>query len=406
MSEEAPSQEGVVVAEEQIISSSNNNSMQQEQEQQQQQQQQQELFLRQVAALRHSLEGQSVVTLGGNGWTAEAREPDRKQRLHNQLTLARQLRARLEQAAEEAALIANQADRLELLEDRTDDINTLVSLTQAVKQGYTLDRYEEYSSRNLRQVPSEVSAELKDRDIIVKHLIAMKDERENPLGAASSLAAAAVAHRTRTVSSLSSRGGVAAARPTKRARGSRKLLPPSSSSRAAASITDNNRQSDSESSSIRKPAAKRQAIAITAAAQQQEEYYEYHSSEDEEYTPEAAPRSPSGRRRRSSSAKRIKRRSVASRRCHDCKSSTTYFRRCHYWFLTGAKCSKTFCSKCLIFKYGCPSEENWDMNDPDWHCPSCLGTCLCSDCVKERKRALRKESNYHTRGARSSYMGL
>jgi hypothetical protein len=293
-------------------------------------------FLRQVAALRNSLEGQTVVNLGST-WTAEAREPDRKRRLHLQLTLARQLRARLEQAADQAESAATQMERMDLLEQRTEDVNTLVSLTQAVKRGYTLDRYDEYS-RFLRKEPVK-SDENKDRDVIVKQLIAMKEERLNPEDLPSA----------RNPSPAVSSSGVAS---KKRAR-----KPKASSPKASAAAKGREYTSDSESSA-KKPAAGR------ASAYAEQDYYEYHSSDDEEYTPDLSAASSS--KRRANAAKRMKRRSVASRRCHDCKSSTTYFRRCHYWFLTGAKCGKTFCSKCLVYKYGLPSDDNWDMNDPDW----------------------------------------
>lgn len=309
-------------------------------------------FLRQVSTLRNFLEGQTVLNVG-NTWTAEAREPDRKRRLHLQLTLARQLRAKLEQAAEIAEDPATtQAARLEMLERGNEDINTLVSLTQAVKLGHTLDRYDEYS-RNLRKQPVKDDVN-RDREVIVNQLIAMKEERENPLGVRPAAHPRALEAR----SSRNAATGSASRKSTKRAR-SRKPLP---ASRAASGGGRQESPSSSESSAVaRKPSATRQAAAPTYLEQ---EYYEYHSSDDEEYTPDLMSTSSSARRR--SAAKRIKRRSVASRRCHDCKSSTTYFRRCHYWFLTGAKCGKTFCSKCLVFKYGCPSEENWDMNDPDW----------------------------------------
>jgi hypothetical protein len=296
-------------------------------------------FLRQVAALRNSLEGQTVVNLGST-WTAEAREPDRKRRLHLQLTLARQLRARLEDAADQAAVAATQMERMDILEQRTEDVNTLVSLTQAVKRGYTLDHYDEYS-RYLRKEPVK-SDENKDRDVIVKQLVAMKEERLNP----EDLTASAASSPLPAVSS----SGL----PSKK----RGRKPKASAPKASAAAKARGYPSDSESSS-KKPAGR-----ASKPADMDQELYEYHSSDDEEYTPDLSMTSSS--KHRSNSAKRKKRRSVASRRCHDCKSSTTYFRRCHYWFLTGTKCAKTFCSKCLVFKYGLPSEGNWNMNDPDW----------------------------------------
>ena len=98
-----------------------------------------------------------------------------------------------------------------------------------------------------------------------------------------------------------------------------------------------------------------------------------------------------------------KRRNVGSRRCHDCKSGTTQFRRCQYWLLTGSKCAKIYCSKCLELRYG-ETDHDWLLNsDPhDWYCPSCQGTCLCPDCVKERKRALKRSTDSARRSIRTT----
>ena len=89
------------------------------------------------------------------------------------------------------------------------------------------------------------------------------------------------------------------------------------------------------------------------------------------------------------------------RKCHDCKESTTQYRQCNYWKLSGNKCGKSFCINCLSSKYtlgedalspfnpdGIPIEEivMCSSLDVEWHCPSCLGTCECIACVRQRKK--------------------
>jgi len=58
---------------------------------------------------------------------------------------------------------------------------------------------------------------------------------------------------------------------------------------------------------------------------------------------------------------------VATRQCHDCKSSTKIFRRCHYWMANGSKCGKIFCRKCIENKYEGP-QDDWDstVDRTDW----------------------------------------
>ena len=304
-------------------------------------------FLLQVSTLRQELEGQTVVAYGGS-WTAEAREPNRKQQLHDQLRLSRQLRAKLEQAVEIAEAARTQDERIEIMKQHTNQVNMLVSLTQAAQGGYTLDDYNEYT-RYLKKKETDAEEVIKgDRETIVNQLIAMAEERKGPIAQPSVLEAvttnpaAAVARRPPPV--------------------------PAAASKPTTSTSTKSSSGDDESF------RKRRASDSAQSA---------HSS-DEEYTPGVVGSNsdgggatttgqqqshPAAPRRRGTSAKRRKqRRTVAPRRCHDCKSSSTYFKKCHYWFLTGKLCSKTFCSRCLIFKYGCTDEEGegWEPNDPDW----------------------------------------
>lgn len=104
------------------------------------------------------------------------------------------------------------------------------------------------------------------------------------------------------------------------------------------------------------------------------------------------------------------------KKCHDCKESTTRYRKCSYWQVTGNKCGKTFCIECLSSKYslgddvlgkdkpnGIPIDEiiRRATYDVEWHCPSCLKTCLCSVCHKQRERDEQRERSRDLGGRRS-----
>ena len=104
------------------------------------------------------------------------------------------------------------------------------------------------------------------------------------------------------------------------------------------------------------------------------------------------------------------------KKCHDCKEPTTRYRKCSYWQVTGNKCGKTFCIECLSSKYslgddvlgkdkpnGIPIDEiiRRATYDVEWHCPSCLKTCLCNVCHKQRERDEQRERSRDLGGRRS-----
>lgn len=281
-------------------------------------------FLEQVAKLREALDGK-VVTTEGSALTAEVREPDRKQRLHYQLRQARQLRAKMEQAADSAEKMDTREERLEVLTLYTPDINTLVSLTLAARGGYTLDDYEDYNRRYKAGESKAEDEKTKAHSTIVNQLVAMAEERDGP------------------------RQWIPA--------GAETVAPPPPRARKTAAAGVKRPPPTDVPPAARRP---------SPSAEFDEDPFFVPSSGDE-YTPNETV-SGASNSLRNKKARSSKRRSVITKRCHDCKSSTSYFRRCHYWFLTGAKCGKTYCSKCLVAKYGCQDVADWDQvtNDPDW----------------------------------------
>ena len=95
----------------------------------------------------------------------------------------------------------------------------------------------------------------------------------------------------------------------------------------------------------------------------------------------------------------------AAKKCHDCKKSTTNYRSCHYWTLTG-KCKKKYCVDCLSSKY--PLTMGDAVSDLEWHCPSCLGTCVCKACVVQRQKEeerVSRRNEAERKSSRRSAMG-
>ena len=76
---------------------------------------------------------------------------------------------------------------------------------------------------------------------------------------------------------------------------------------------------------------------------------------------------------------------ILPRKCHYCKNLCSEYLRCHFFFVNGNKCGKIFCKECMISKFQV-IDYNTCVGDSEWHCPSCLGQCDCTICVKNRAR--------------------
>jgi len=282
-----------------------------------------------LMALRRVLEGRSLVVSGG-AWTAEAWEPERNSKLHAQLRLARQLRVTMENAADLAEQNLNSCPPRKLLVELIPSINELVSLTEAVRGHYTLDDYHEYT-RLLKEEEDTQNKELaRGTETIVRQLLETTRNKEFPPNQSNHIPAATAAAPSNILPSGHFAIDFDLNEPTRKASPSSSHIPV-----------------------VMKSSLKRKSHEVSSRS-----------------TP--------------------KRRSVLPRRCHDCKSSSTRFRRCQFWLLTGSKCGKTFCSSCLEVRYGeaTMQDSEFDESSHDWNCPSCQGSCLCSDCVKSRKKAL------------------
>ncbi|MED6160643.1 hypothetical protein PIB30_053291 [Stylosanthes scabra] len=68
--------------------------------------------------------------------------------------------------------------------------------------------------------------------------------------------------------------------------------------------------------------------------------------------------------------------------CHQCRQKTRDFAALCMNVKKGKPCVIKFCHKCLLNRYGEKAEEV--MQQEEWICPKCKGTCNCSFCRKKR----------------------
>jgi hypothetical protein len=89
------------------------------------------------------------------------------------------------------------------------------------------------------------------------------------------------------------------------------------------------------------------------------------------------------------------------KKCHDCKNSSTNYRNCHYWTVTG-KCKKKYCIDCLSSKYPLTMVDT--INELEWHCPSCLVQRQKEEeWERNRNESERKSSRRSAAGGANSY---
>jgi hypothetical protein len=112
----------------------------------------------------------------GGTWTAEAREPDRRKQLHNQLCLARKLRATLEHAADTAEQSSQDKARSLLLQ-HTPDISTLTCLTEAVKTRSILPCYDYYIQQVQRRDKEKHKEVVRAQAVLDEHFDGMTPAR-------------------------------------------------------------------------------------------------------------------------------------------------------------------------------------------------------------------------------------
>jgi hypothetical protein len=302
----------------------------------------------QLNLLNSRLQGNCLL-VHGSAWTAEAREPNRRHKLLEQLSLARKLRAKLEHAADRAER-SLQGQARNLLLQHTDDISTLACLTEAVKGNYVLDSYDYYIRKARQEIETQRERVEQARAILDEQSESMAREQNETVEANDATRPVTVAATITT--------------PTK---------PPPKTKKPMAKKASINRAKAPPPS---RPSTRIPRHALFTALQSSRV-----AAPDPDSTVEL---SPEKLPKRVGTTKRG-RRLADSRQCHYCKSSTTYYRQCTYWETDGTQCGKAFCRKCIEGKYEM-TEDDWDSTtQEDWHCPSCIGICLCLNCAAKRR---------------------
>jgi len=287
----------------------------------------------------------SIVAVGG-GYTAEAWDIDRKMLMHQQLQLARKLRATMEQACEDSAKVPRKKAR-EIFHHHIGDMNELVSLTEVV-MGNSLDSHHEYKKRT-RAVEIEMGGPKKIlhdflADLVSPHYIQKFEARPNKVP------------KKKNEVDLN-----------KTVQKKRKY-----EKKGHQSTGQSNKNED-----LKKPGFSNVFKPPTHVLLQ-------HSSISTPSVPSTPPPTSKEQTRDRDTPKQF-------RKCHDCKVMTSDFRKCHFWLASGIKCRKSYCKECLVSKY---KVDDFDLfpNKEGWHCPACLGTCQCIPCVKEQEKALMRMS--------------
>lgn len=272
---------------------------------------------------------QSLVSHGGS-WTAEAQEPSRREVVA--------LRAKLGNATDEAQQqsIHNSSQNDDRLMQHAPDVSTLACLTEASKGNFVLDSLD---SRKKQQKEDRRRDQVeRARAVLDNHVERMENEAkaEERLRNRQASANASTPRRSsppkKKKVTKRSKAAKKTARPTKHV--VRPKDPPLSIPTHALMI-----------GGVRKPSPR----STTKVRPTIEAVYDDSPEKDVKVTATKSRRRP-------------------TRQCHDCKSTTNFFRRCHYFMPDGSQCGKTYCRKCLENKYSCDDHVDWDavLEETGW----------------------------------------
>ena len=117
--------------------------------------------------------------VGNEGVTSEAKEPDRKRSLLQQLKNAKRLRYVMEMAETKARNASTAEEARRILISCEKDVYELVSLTEAVRGGYTLSKkgYHSFSVCQVKETKLDEASMKHGKKVISDHLRAMARER-------------------------------------------------------------------------------------------------------------------------------------------------------------------------------------------------------------------------------------
>jgi hypothetical protein len=288
----------------------------------------------QIAIVQSATKGKSVVVDGG-GYTAETWELERKMRTFQQLRMARRLRANMEHAYEDAKKAGNIGEALKIFESHKKSMIEMISLTDAVKGGYTLGRYDDYAKVESDRAKNETRSHLTAQSIFSEGRKRMAWENSTDLFIQESraeqlgrqIAAEKNASRKKRANNSQAAAALSAAKKVKAQVPPSNILP-------------------QKTSSIN--------------------------------TPQPTPKQKPAHAAQSKAAKKTK---IPSRKCHYCRTSKTAYFSCTFWHNSGKQCKKNFCKPCIQMN---PAFKK--VTGTDWQCPACLGTCDCDGCMKPRNQ--------------------
>jgi hypothetical protein len=309
-----------------------------------------------LAVVQNATAGKSVVISGGGCYTAEAWEVDRKMRTLQQLQTARKFRAIMERALEDAKKSGSNKQAMEIFENHKKTILEMASLTDAIKGGYTLDSYDEYTKRSRRTFQAQRShrtaqsifSDVRKRmawencsELFTKEKRLVELERQLTLER----------HETNANRIEQKNINIISKNDSKK-RKKCKPINEASTSKTDTKISPSKKKK--KENPPPNPLVQKQASPLKVQAN-------------------ADP--PSKK-----SPKVIAKRS-SSRKCHYCKDIKADFIACSYWHINGKQCKKTFCLSCIAQN----PLFNRSSIEKEFQCPSCLGTCDCCGCVRIRE---------------------
>ena len=329
-----------------------------------------------IAVVQNATRGKAVVVSGG-GYTAEAWEMDRKMRTLQQLQMARKFRAIMEQALEDAKNSGSKKEAMAIFEGHKKTILEMAALTDAIRGGYTLDSYDEYtknersfqaqrSHRTAQSIFSDVRKRIaweNSSELLVKEKRAVELERQ----AALEKEAIKFKKKVGKLDKKSSTQENNASKPEKNANKKRKNADPTVKTKAAAPNV------------AAKSSPQKKVKVDPPSSNPSVQNKRTSPSKQAQATPKAAsPKvAPKPKPAQKTTTKRL-----STRKCHYCKETKADFIACTYWHINGKQCKKSFCLSCIaqkpIFNRSSPQKE--------FQCPSCLGTCDCNSCIRSREQ--------------------
>ena len=304
-----------------------------------------------IAIVQNAAEGNAVVVDGG-GYTAEAFEIERKNRTFKQLRMARMLRATMEKAYEDAKKAGSKAAAMKIFDNHKDTMMELVSLTDAVKGGYTLDTYNEYTKLETNRARKENRSHLTAQAILgdLRKRIAWenstdlstRERRQDQLILQTAIEKSALKQK-KVVDKESAKEASSAGAATKKRKADAQAVNPTN---------QRPRPSPPVKASPSKGSPANKAPKPTSA-------------------PKPQPKA-SGKKTKS------------ARKCHYCKEPSAEYLACTYWNTNGKQCKKSYCQSCIRANPEFKTKSTTDSSD--WQCPSCLGTCKCIACDQTRDK--------------------